>query len=385
MVTALIQFDQGGPGPAGEAFIGTASSLVTVTNDDNTDVTEWTITLLDVPPDSAVVTGVLATAVSSTPTASFTPDVPGSYRVLLSVTDGADTDEDIRVFGIRNARGIIIPPYQDLPQPLPVLGSGDPGEKPDEQNYGGQTRGWSGDTSSGQMEQFMRTYADLPLQVLTGVSVSLQADGVPYYVVDLDTVGGDSTVTLPTGARPGQVIYIEAFGSTAGRVVTVQASGGGTIVPWGTVDIPQGGGGTFVLQSGDNWRVIGTKKDIYERTIVGGVESTDQTSFVTVGTTHLDLDNFVNIQEISFQAVIETTNAADAAEVRLFNVTTATVVASSTLQSTSLTPELVTADITGNLASGSNIYEAQLRLASTGAPNRATCKQAQILIDWVQV
>lgn len=385
MVTALIQFDQGGPGTAGQAFIGTTSSLVTVTNDDNTDVTEWTIDLLDAPPGSALVPGVAGTAVSNTPSATFSPDVPGSYRVRLVVTDGVDTDTDIRNFGIRNARGIIIPPYQDLPQPLPVLGSGVTGEKPNEQNYSGQTRGWAGDAASGQMEQFMRTYADLPLQVLTGASVVLQADGVPYYIVDLDAVGGDSTVTLPTGARDGQVIHIESFGTTPGRVVTVQAGGGGTIVPWGTADIPQGGGGTFVLQSGNTWRTVGTKSDLYERTLVGGVESTQQTSFVTVGTTYLDLSNFVNIQSATFQVVIETTDAADAAEIQLFNVTTGAVVASSILQSTSLTPEAVSATVTGSLAAGANIYEAQLRLATTGSPNRATCKQAQILIDWVQV
>ena len=146
---ALIKFIQDSVvGVGGWAFLGTvAGGIVTVENTDNTDVARWTITLVYAPPDSALVPGVLATAISNTPSASFTPDVEGPYRIQLDVEDGAAIlDVDIRCFVIAfPGKGIIAPPYQRLPEQLPVLGSGLPGEKPDEMNIGGQPFGWSGD------------------------------------------------------------------------------------------------------------------------------------------------------------------------------------------------------------------------------------------------
>jgi len=192
--TALIVFDQGGPGTAGEAFEGSTGSLVTVTNDDNTDVTSWTITLTDVPPDSALVPGVLGTAVDNTPTASFTPDVAGSFRILLEVSDGVTPDTDIRNFGIRNTRGFIFPSYGLLPDPKPVTGSGLPGSKPNEYNFGGQTRGWSGDRASGLLEEFMTKYDDLPSTVVTAGPYAAPTDTTPLTVVDSDTVGAPLTL-----------------------------------------------------------------------------------------------------------------------------------------------------------------------------------------------
>lgn len=384
--TALIVFDQGGPGTPGEAFEGVTSSLVTVTNDDNTGVTSWTITLTDVPPDSSLVPGVLGTAVDANPTASFTPDVPGSFRVELIVTDGVTPDSDIRVFGIRNARGFILPAYGDLPSPKPVLGSGDPGEKPDEYNFGGQSRGWAGDRTSGLLEEFMTKYADLPATTRTSTPITQLVESTPLQIVDTDTIAGVSVFNLPLNARPNYVTHILVTGSTPANRVTVQPQGGGSILGFGSsVQLaPPFGSTTFVCLGSNNWRVLSARPDLYERSIVSGVESTDQTGFVSIGLAYLDLGSFLNIQTITFQAVLETTDVADAAEIRLFNITTAAVVASSTLQSTSLTPALVTADLTSSLAVGANLYEAQLRLVSTGSPNRASCKQAQLLIDWVQ-
>lgn len=384
--TALIVFDQGGPGTPGEAFEGTTASLVTVTNDDNTDVASWTITLTDVPPDSALVPGVLGTAADANPTASFTPDVPGSYRIELAVTDGVTPDSDIRIFGVRNARGFIFPAYGDLPSPKPVLGSGEPGEKPDEYNFGGQSRGWAGDRASGLLEEFMTKYADLPSTVRMATPITQAVESEPLQIVDTDTIAGVSVFNLPLNARANYVTHVMATGTTPANIVTVQPQGGGSILGFGSsvVLAPPFGSVTFVCLGSNNWRVLGAKSDTYERSIVSGVESTDQTGFVSVGLAPLDLSNFVNIQSITLQVVLETTNVADPAEIRLFNLTTAAVVASSTLQSTSLTPELLTADVTASLAAGANLYEAQLRLVNTGSPNRASCKQAQLLIDWVQ-
>lgn len=387
-VTALIVFDQGGPGPAGQAFEGTvAGGAVTVTNDDNTDVASWRITLADVPPDSGVATGVLASANNNTPTANFTPDVPGSYRIVLEVFDAAgftgDEDTDIRDFGIRNARGFIIPPYQKLPDPLPVLGSGEPGEKPDEQNYGGQARGWTGDRTDGQLEEFFLIYDDLPFESITSTPFTAAVTGeAPLYLVDLTVIGGSAVFNLPSGARVGQRFRIAAIGGSPLDTVTVTPPGGHNIDGRSSVAMFAGGSGVFIYRGGVRWAMLGAKYDAYERTIVGGVEDTDQTGFVAIGTTVIDTGDFINIDTVTWEAVLETTDGGDPAEIRLFNVTTASVVAGSILSTTSLTPVLVSSTIT--LASGQNLYEAQLRLTTTGAPNRATCKQAQVVIDWLQ-
>lgn len=385
---ALIVFDQGGAGPAGEAFEGTvAGGAVTVTNDVNTDVMSWSIDLLDAPPDSGLAPGNLGMADTGMPTAMFTPDVPGSYRILLDVWDAAAQagvrDRHILNFGIRNARGHIIPPFQRLPDPLPLLGSGQPGEKPDEQNYGGQLRGWSGDRTDGQLEDFFATYDDQPfLPVATSIMLSAVGEP-PLYLVDLIAAGMSVTLTLPMGARPGQRFRIMALRSASTDTVTVAAPGGHTINGLPSVILRAGESGVFVFQGGMLWAWFGAIYQAEPVSIAQGVEDTDLTGFSAVGATVVDPADFPNSGgTATWQAIIETTDMADAAEIQLFNLTTASIVAGSVLSTTSLTPVLVTAAVT--LAAGANLYEAQLRLVTTGAPNRATCKQAQLLINTIR-
>ena len=380
---ALIVFNQGGPGTAGEAFEGTlAGGIVTATNDDDTDVASYEFTMLDVPPDSAVPTGVITSGAPPS-TASFTPDVAGSYRVRLKVTAVSTglTDTDIRIFGVRNARGIIIPPYQRNPDPLPLLGTGIAGEKPDEQNYGGQARGWAGDRASGQLEQFMTTYDDLPYKQISGTPYTAIPGEAPCYLVDMTAVGSDAVLNLPvSGWRANQRIRIHAYGNSA-YTLTVNPGvcpidGYSTIVMRApnTLDI--------VRIGATEWFMTGAKTDVYERSLVAGVETVGVTGFQAIGgTVALNPSDFPN-GTITWKAVISTTNAADAAEIRLYNLTLGAAVSGSTLSTTSLTPVEVDSSVT--LASGSNLYEAQLRLQTTGVPNQATCSQAQVAIAWLQ-
>jgi len=385
--TALIVLDQTGAGPAGEALEGTiVGGQVDVTNDDDTDVLSWSITLVDAPPASGLASGtVLASASSGTPAANFTPDVAGSYRILLDVWDAAgetgNRSRDIRNFGIRNGRNIIVPPYQQIPPPVPLTGLS---AKPDEQNYGGQTRGWAGDGSSGQLQEFMTTYDDQQFVTVTATTHSTDALGPPLIVVDTATAGADTTVTLPTGTamRVGQRIRV-ASDYSGTYAVTVDLPGAHTInsslttwtlLPGMTVE--------FVYTGSSNYLVADASFDRYERSIVASTEDTDLVGFTAIGATYLDPANFPNLVGVTWQAIIETTNAADAAEIRLYNVTDALVVGSSTLSTVALIPTLVSAAIT--LAAGAKLYEAQLRLATTGTPNRATCKQAQIILEWFQ-
>lgn len=379
-VTALIQFTQSAsPGVAGRAYVGTvAGGIVSIANNDNSNVTDWTITLLDVPPGSALVPGVLATGPSATPAATFTPDVPGSYRILISVTDGVNIDKDVRNFGIPNIRGFIIPSYQKLPDPLPVTGSGQPGEKPDEQNYGGQGRGWAGTRTDGQLEYYFNTYDDLPIKTVASTPFTAAATNEePLYWVN---VAGAATFNLPSGARIGQRFRVAA--SSTVTLLTVVPPGGHTIEGLSSVVAFGRGSGTFVYRGSSLWVMIGAKADKYERTIVAASEDTDQTGFVSIGSTVIAPEDYPNTTSVLWQAIIETTLGADQAEIRLYNVTTASVVGSSTLSTANLTPTPVSATV--SLAAGVNVYEAQLRLQTTGTPNRATCKQAQLIINWMQ-
>lgn len=212
-VTALITLSQGSFAPAGGvALLGSLfEGDVAIGNDNNADVQSWSIEILDVPPGSAVATGVLASGSTATPIGSFTPDVPGSYRIKLTVNgSGGDTDIDIRVFSVPFPNKFIIsPPYQKLPDPIPVTGEGVPGEKPNETNFGAQARGWMGDGDANRklLHQLLAEVDEIiSLPDPTGAPVNAAAGAVlrPYFE-PLCTVGvGNIVYVLNTGwAAPG--------------------------------------------------------------------------------------------------------------------------------------------------------------------------------------
>ncbi len=191
--TALIQLTQNAvtPGP-GVALVGTADDgAVSVGNDDNTGVTSWQIDLAYVAPGSSVPVAVpLAFSNSgNTPAASFSPDVPGSYRLVLKVWDvvnrtGDPTDVDIRNFVILAPNGLVIPPYQKDPDPLPTLASGEPGAKPNEMNIGGLELGWAGNgLSDGLLNQAIALIGSSglpPLSSAVNRDVLTTDDFVPF-------------------------------------------------------------------------------------------------------------------------------------------------------------------------------------------------------------
>jgi hypothetical protein len=126
--TAKIKFKQGVTiGTPGEALFGVAASEVEVANDNNTDVSNYTFELLDVPSGSALTTGVKQAGGASV--YKFTPDVPGGYLFRLTVTDASgQSSVDIRCFGIKEASGKFMPPF---------------GAKASALNFAGQARGWA--------------------------------------------------------------------------------------------------------------------------------------------------------------------------------------------------------------------------------------------------
>jgi hypothetical protein len=164
------------------------------------------------------------------------------------------------------------------------------------------------------------------------------------------------------------------------RIVTVSAAGGGAIHSFSSITLLGEADLEFVHTGSNQWVARGAHHTTLERTIVGGTQTTDLTAWTVIGSAIVDLSEFRNINNTAlWRAVAHTTDIADPVEIRLFNVTTAAVVAGSILTFSSLLPVQQQANIT--LASGSNIYEAQMRLSVTGSPNIAICNQAQFLMD----
>jgi hypothetical protein len=186
MAIALLQFTQGlTTGNPGEALVGVIGDAVVAANSDDTGVDDWTFELAEVPPGSAV--PLTAQGPGGLSTLSFTPDVPGCYRIRLTVTPTEDGSVDIRNFVVRHPRrGHILPPFQALPEPLPLPGSGLAGSKPNELNIGGQAFGWVGDDDVSRPLLFQQ------LRLLDSVAVPLSNE-----------VWVDSATTAPAALRNG--------------------------------------------------------------------------------------------------------------------------------------------------------------------------------------
>jgi hypothetical protein len=390
-VTADIKFTQasGATDIAGRAVKGIfegipANDKVTITNGDNTNVDNWKIELLYNPPGSALgaVPGtpvVLGQAVSPTPSADLDPDVIGScFRIRLTVWDSVgNSDIDIRNFAIPDGRGIIRPPYQKLPDPILLS------LKADELNFDGQVYGWLGDSGSGTHYDFFTQYDDLPFTTVTTTPFTAKAVGeAPLYLVDMTAIGSNAVFNLPSGARIGQRIRVlQHTGSF--WTLTVVPPGGHVINGFLPSVITQfQAGGEFLYVGGNNWVLPNLSWDYVERSIVAGVENVDVTGFTSIGSTIPFAPESNPNGSFTWSVVLETSNAADAAEIRLYNVTLGAVVAGSVLSTTSITPVNLSAVITP--ATGLNLYSAQMRLQTTGSPNVATCRQAQVITYWFQ-
>jgi hypothetical protein len=193
-VEALIKFVQGATiGVPGQSLFGVAGTAVTGSNVPVAagPIVRWRWELLDVPPASALVPGVLSDG--PTPTVTFTPDAQYGFRIKLTVFDNqGNFSIDTRVFGVLDGNGHFIPPF---------------GSPDVELNFGGQTRGWSK-----YLEQWLASISSSTNTVTTVTTT-------PYAVLGTDqlidvNVAGPAVVTLP--AAPG----------TAGRSITIKDTSG---------------------------------------------------------------------------------------------------------------------------------------------------------------
>ncbi len=231
--TALIKFTQDALiGVDGEVLVGTTGSTVNVFNSSNTDVQSWQIDLLYTPPDSSVSVSIPLAFDNNndTPTATFIPDVRGSYRLQLKVWGVPNRvgtpDVDIRNFCVPGNLGFIIPPYQKDPDPLPSLASGLPGAKPNEMNINGHEFGWLGSNLDSMLFDFM--------------------DNIPFFVTGVVYATGPSTdqaIALYNGTS-GQVI--EDSGVTISSVISSATTAATSAAIAAILPINLGGGGSEV-------------------------------------------------------------------------------------------------------------------------------------------
>ncbi len=111
-----------------------------------------------------------------------------------------------------------------------------------------------------------------------------------------------------------------------------------------------------------------------ERVLCAATQSTSETAgWTVIGSDQIDSADFAGAAA-TWVAILNTTNAAAAAQARLYNRTDDVVVA--TLSSASLDSEVKSGAVT--LAAGAKLYEAQLKLAAIGAPERAVCKLSKL-------
>jgi hypothetical protein len=220
--TALLRFTQGLTiGANGQALKGVIGTAVMVLNSDDTDVASWQIDLVYVDPASALVpvTPYAFNDNGSVATATFTPDVRGSYRLVLKVWAlpgrvGDPTDTDIRVFAVPEINGFVVPPAQLWPRPLPPLASGEPGARASEFNFGGQADGWAGDGSSdGLLNELIRRVDNLTSATSVQEVLSVLTNGQTAFTLSRPTTS-DSTV----------VLYVNGVKQTYGTDYTVGGS-----------------------------------------------------------------------------------------------------------------------------------------------------------------
>lgn len=202
--TALLKFSQGPlVGADGRALKGVIGTPVMVQNSVNTDVASWQIDLVYVDPASAVVpaTPYAFNDNGNTPTATFTPDVRGSYRFVLKVWGapgrvGNPTSVDIRIFAVPEINGFVVPAAQLWPRPLPPIGSGDPTAKPSEFNFDGQGFGWAGDgADDGLLNSLVRRVDSLTSATSVQEAVPVLSNGQTLFTLSRPTTS-DSTVVM---------------------------------------------------------------------------------------------------------------------------------------------------------------------------------------------
>lgn len=211
MPGAIIAFDQSRPGPStsygspGVARNDLWLSWLITCRCTTSGNTSFAWEFLDVPPGSASTLSGAATV-----NATFTPDLPGSYRVQLTTNGGGPGNVQILIAAVRydDTGALVLRGWC-----LPALG-----EVPPEDNFGGQTRGWAA------AMEFI--FADLR-SALAGVGglratqtasgpVTADADAMVF----VDLTGGTVPVT-PPGLAAGVTWGVKDWKGAASSTHTI--------------------------------------------------------------------------------------------------------------------------------------------------------------------
>ena len=225
--------------------------------------TSWFWELLDVPPGSAA-----ALATPTTANATFTPDVPGSYRVRLTVNGGGPGNVQVLIAGVRyNSSGVLVNRGWQSPAFGEVAG---------DDNTAGNVRGYA--------PKFEYILADLLTFISGGGSggpgnaTFLTADGTGTTPANYQAIvagagisttpnAGAHTFTIALGTVPLTNIasgtgYLHGTGSAPSYVSTLALS-----------DLANAGGanGDVMYWNGSNWTRLAVGSSGNVLTVSGGV------------------------------------------------------------------------------------------------------------------
>ena len=273
MAAALIRVNQighptqviGTPGISRDDIVG--STQVQLSNSDDTGVRSHRWELLARPGGSA--------AVLSSPTSAavtFTPDLPGTYRIRLRVNEGRKGEVDTRLVAVRDSQGFRIPAA---------------GEEA-EANWGGNAFGWQPD-----MELLLQSISNVNTLFTLKSAVRLATDAA------LPAHSFNSTLGTLTASANG-ALTVDGVAVVLNDRVVVKDEGGGTSVENGLYRVSQVG------TAGTPWILIRSEDaDTDERVKAGlftisteGSANADKAWFITtddpitVNTTAITFDEF---------------------------------------------------------------------------------------------
>lgn len=227
-VEAILQLEQSAitPGP-GISMIGVGGLPVTLTSTSNVGVVKYTFTMLDAPLDSGFVTPLVLGSGSS-PTATFTPDLPetpGCYRLELALVYANGCQRStIRNFAIPTPQGWLLPSFKS---------------KASELNFPGWTEGWQEmlnriflDLAAGGLDELVKVSAGdtlssyLASKILAGTNIttSIVNPGLNEQL-RIDSTGGGGT---PTGTYIDGGVAVGDLVSVVGADTAVPASAAST-------------------------------------------------------------------------------------------------------------------------------------------------------------
>jgi len=394
---ATIQITQGATvGGSGESIIGfDATTLITMTDDGGAGATSYLWEVISFPaPDAAAPTiGTPAAQVSTiTPPGGGLTD--GVYLVRLTRDDPGDgISTDVKFFAVEDGDTLSLP---------------SPGQNRNNSNVGGavaaQDAGWFGSTAGSTnvfLDAFLRLrrlregkYLGLVGQVnhVSGTPVvdnftwgtndpfqEITVNGAGTYTADLDVADAQEGSTFR--------FQIEYFAG-AGNFLIIDGGGPALL----SLTAPPAGSLVYEADAyfdGTDWKLRGVRvqDEAFTRNVqnqkeflaVSGVQSSSEDTFQRAGTVRLDPSLLPSSQQITFVASFDTTDAGNAAEVQLYNVTDATVVGSA-FTTTSTVNQTQSAVVT--LPASLKDYEIQVRLTSADPAERATVTRAAILATW---